>query len=44
MTKRYGVLVEAVRGGAETVCAEYREKTNATFVHPTTECALNCGG
>ena len=43
MTKRYGIPVEALMGGAETMYPEYREVIKPKFVMPA-KCAINCGG
>jgi hypothetical protein len=43
MTKRYGIPVDALMGGAETMYPEYREKIKDKFVLPA-KCAINCGG
>ena len=43
MTKRYGIPVEALMGGAETMYPEYRDKIKESFKMPG-KCAINCGG
>jgi len=43
MTKRYGIPVDALMGGAETMYPEYRDKLKDKFVMPG-KCAINCGG
>jgi hypothetical protein len=34
MTKLWGIPVEAVKGGAETMYPEYRKKLKDTYVRP----------
>jgi hypothetical protein len=43
MTKRYGIPVDALMGGAETMYPEYRDTIKEKFVMPG-PCKINCGG
>lgn len=43
MTKQYGIPLDAVLGGAETMYPEYREKLKSQYARPS-RCSSGCGG